>query len=82
MSTPNLGSKKRRILTPGGFFNQITRAKQSSWVETVPELKQGRSHGESEGANSACGFLFDARFVPCGLPLFQLRDFASKIGNN
>ena len=42
----------------------------------VPKLKQGRSHGESKGANAACGFLLDARFVPCGLPLLQLRDFA------
>ena len=40
----------------------------------APELKQGRSHGESQGANSACGFLFGTRFAPCGLPLLQLRD--------
>ena len=42
----------------------------------VLELKQGRSYGESRGANSSCGFLFDARFCPCGLPWFQLRDLA------
>ena len=32
----------------------------------VPELKQGRSHGESEGANFAWW-----AFCPCGLPLFR-----------
>ena len=48
----------------------------TSWVETVPKLKRGLSHGESEGANSACSFLFDTRFPPYGLPLFQLWDFA------
>ena len=41
--------------------------KGSSRVETVRELEQERSHGESEGANSAGGF------CPSGLPLFQLR---------
>ena len=39
----------------------------------VPELKQGRSHGESEGANSACGCAYSMRVCPSGLPLFQLR---------
>ena len=33
----------------------------------VPVLKQGRSHGESKEANSACGFLFHARFLPMRL---------------
>ena len=47
--------------------------RQSPWVETVSELKQGRSHGESEGTNFAWGFSHCARFPPCGLPLFQLR---------
>ena len=39
----------------------------------VPELKQARSHGESEGTNSACDFSIRRAFCPCGLPLFQLR---------
>ena len=42
----------------------------------VPELKQGRFHGESEGANFAWGFLFWYGFCPCGLSQFQLTDFA------
>ena len=42
-----------------------SRTKQSAWVET-----QGRSHGESQGTNSAWAF------CPCGSPLFQLRPFA------
>ena len=37
--------------------------RQSLWVETVPALKQKRFYGESEGANSACGFLLDVRFA-------------------
>ena len=37
----------------------------------VPELKQGRCHGESEGANSACGFLSDARFAHAACHCFK-----------
>ena len=29
----------------------------------VPELKQGRYYGESQGANFTCGFLLDERFA-------------------
>ena len=36
-------------------------AKSLDW--NVPAMKQGRSSGESKGTNSACGFLFDARFA-------------------
>ena len=42
----------------------------------VPELEQGRSHGESEGAKFSCGFSYCAHVAPYGLPLFQLRRFA------
>ena len=34
----------------------ISCTRQSPWVETVSELKQERSHGESEGTNYAYGF--------------------------
>ena len=61
----------------GGIFvygctaqsNVCTR--QSPWVETVPELQQERSHGESEGANSAGDFLFDAGFAHAACHCFN-----------
>ena len=31
----------------------------------VPELKLGRFHGKSEGANSACGFLCSFAHAAC-----------------
>ena len=37
----------------------------------VPQLKQGRSHGESEGTNSACDFLFDTRFAHAACHCFN-----------
>ena len=45
----------------------------------VPELEQGRSHGESEGAKFSCGFSYRDHFAPYGLPLFQLRRFALNV---
>ena len=41
----------------------IMEYQQSPWVETLPALKQERSHGESEGANFVRGFLSDVRFA-------------------
>ena len=45
--------------------------KQSLWVEMVPQLKQGRSHGESQGANFACDFLLNERFARAACHCFN-----------
>ena len=45
--------------------------RQSPWVETVLELKQGRSHGESEGANCSCGFSCCALFAHAAAHCFN-----------
>ena len=44
---------------------------QSSWVQTVPEWKQGRSHGESERANFAWSFSIDERFAHAACHCFS-----------
>ena len=49
----------------------IISTRPSPRVETVPELIQGRFHGESEGANSAYGFLFDERFAHAACHCFN-----------
>ena len=44
---------------------------QSPWVETVRELKQGRSHGESQGANFAYDFPLHERFAHAAYHCFN-----------
>ena len=44
-----------------------------SCTRQSPELKQGRSHGESQGGKFHLRFSIRWAFCPCGLTLFQLR---------
>ena len=53
----------RPCTQPTPLLKDTHHTRQSPWVETVPELKQGRSHGVSEGTNSVWSFLSDARFA-------------------
>ena len=57
--------------TPLGPYSLVQR--KESEMKTAFGVKQGRSHGKSEGASFSCGFSHRARFAPCGLPLFRLR---------
>ena len=52
-----------RIVYSAVYFHKIDRTKQSPCVEKEPELKRGRSHGESEGTKSAYGFLLPMRVL-------------------
>ena len=47
------------------YFDFGCKANFLSW--------NGRSHGESAGANFACGYSYWAHFASCGLPQFQLK---------
>ena len=65
-NAPIYSFEYRKAVRHGPFFflNQYFTVQSK-----VPEVKQGRSHGESKGAN------YCAHFVPCGVPLVQLRRF-------
>ena len=41
-------------------------------------MKQGRSYGESKGANSACGFVFHARFAHAAYHCFNSDTLSTK----
>ena len=55
---------KDRMLTKTSPRNSTG---QSPWVETVKQLKRGRSHGESEGANFGLRFFCPMRVLPMWL---------------
>ena len=42
-------------------------------LKTIPELKQGRSHGESQRGDFACGFLLDESFARPACHCFNSR---------
>ena len=65
---------KSKWLGPGNwccYLSKNNRTKQSPWVETVPELKQGRSHGKSKGTNFSRDFSIDARFAHAACHCFN-----------